>query len=87
MSDVVEKSGMTPRGKSGLTRAQKRAAAAAHSREYRKRRRRGEHCVTIRLTTCELHRLEELGYLTAVERQDRQARQGAVEMFVSDKLL
>jgi hypothetical protein len=53
-------------------------------KKWRKRRRRGEVCVTIRLNKAEVLRLAEMGYLD--EPQTREVIRDAAEAFASDML-
>ena len=60
------------------------ARHARNQRDYRARRKRGQHCVTIRLTDDQIATLEANGYLAGA-RQGR-AIADAVELFIHDHL-
>ena len=58
-----------------------RGTDAKRSREYRKRKRRGQKVVSICLDGCEIDRLRELGYFDGAATPAQ-----AVEAYLSDKL-
>ena len=60
--------------------------AAVRMRAYRRRRRRGMRCFSIRLTEPEIEALVTKNYLGAEARSDREAIVGAIEACLSDTL-
>ena len=61
------------------------ARHARNQRDYRARRKRGQRCVTIRLSDEQVARLEVNGYLEG-GRQGRAAIAAAIELFIHDHL-
>jgi hypothetical protein len=60
--------------------------AAKRMREYRRRRRRGMRCVTVRVGEADLEALVTKGYLAPSDRAEANAIQEAADMFISDAL-
>ena len=60
--------------------------AAERMRQYRRRRRRGMRCVTVRVSEADIEALVAKGYLAPSGRAEANAIQEAADMFISDAL-